>query len=185
MDGGSFYSRGMSLNLSRSPAPGMAYSPMQPFAPEHMPLASSAGMHVEQRFPEIGFGQKLDQVVSLIREQVSETASIKEELCSLRSEMNELKQNSKIITESVSSSTASTPVAAVKKIPAELSVCNANGLCILLWLKVYTSPFCVLSCRPLLNCFMKRLTLQSSSLEPNRKSDTVGFDCLLECCILS
>ena len=88
---------------------------MQPFAPEHMPLASSAGMHVEQRFPEIGFGQKLDQVVPPIREQVSETASIKEERCSLRSEMNELKQNSKIITESVSSSTASTPVAAVKK----------------------------------------------------------------------
>ena len=61
--------------------------------------------------------------MSLVREQAKETATIKEEFFALRSEMNEIRQNSKFLTESVdSSSSSSTPVNATKKIPAELSV---------------------------------------------------------------
>ena len=71
---------------------------------------TQAAVASESRFSDISFGQKLDQVVSLIREQAQETATIKEELSALRSEMSEIRQNSKLLTESVSSSNSSTPV---------------------------------------------------------------------------
>ena len=122
MDGGLFYGPGISL--SRSPIPGMSYPRAHPFPSgsyEHA-APTQAAVASESRFSDISFGQKLDQVVSLIREQVQETATIKEELSALRSEMSEIRQNSKLLTESVSSSNSSTPVNVAKKIPAELSV---------------------------------------------------------------
>ena len=87
-----------------------------------MPPTHTAGT-CENRFSVIRFGQKLDQVVSLVREQAKETATIKEELSTLWSQLNEIRENSKLLTESVCSSTNSnTPVIVAKKIPAELSV---------------------------------------------------------------
>ena len=121
MDGGAFYGPGMSL--SRSPIPGMSYPRAHPFPSgsyEHVaPTQQAAG--VDQP-PDLSFGQKLDQVVSLIRKQAQEMARIKEEFTVLRSEMSKIQQNSKLLTESVSSSNSSTPVNVVKKIPSELSV---------------------------------------------------------------
>ena len=125
MDGGSFYGQGVSL--SRSPVPGMSHQPAHPFPSlsyEHVPSSSHAAgsSFCESRFSDISFSQKLDQVISLVREQAKETATVKEELSALRSEMNEIKENSRFLTESVSSSTSSTPVNITKKLPAELSV---------------------------------------------------------------
>lgn len=133
MDGGSFYSQGVSL--SRSQIPGMGYSSMPPsgsYRSEHIPLASSsshgAGM-------EIGFGQKLDQIASLICEQAKETASMKQELRSLKCEMEELKESNNLLAGSVtSSSAASTPIALQKKIPTELSVRNKKCIVLVLLL---------------------------------------------------
>ena len=85
------------------------------------PTRAAGAPFWESRFSDISFAQKLDQVVSLVREQVNETATIREELSALRSEMNEIRQNSNFLTESVSSSNSSTPVNVTKKIPAELS----------------------------------------------------------------
>ena len=89
MDGGSFYGPGMSL--SRSPIPGMSYPCTHPFPSgsyEHVaPTQQAAGV---DRPPDTSFGQKLDQVVSLICKQAQETAHIKEELTVLRSEMSKI-----------------------------------------------------------------------------------------------
>ena len=116
MDGGSFYGQGVSL--SRSAVPGMNYPfPSGSFKPAATSRAAGAP------FLEIGVTQKLDHIVSLFKEQAKETATIKEELSALRSEMNEIRQNSKFLTESVaSSSNSSTPTNVTKKIPTELSV---------------------------------------------------------------
>ena len=115
MDGGSFYGQGVSL--SRSAVPGMSY----PFpSASYEPTSHAAGTpFLKNWFADISFTQKVDQIVSLVREQAKETATIKEELSALRSEMNKIRQNSKFLTESVSSSDSSTPVNVTKKIPAE------------------------------------------------------------------
>ena len=121
MDGGSFYGQGVSL--SRSSVPGMSYPFLLYRTSTRPPPTRAAGApFCESRFSDISFAQKLDQVVSLVREQANETATIREELSALRSEMNEIRQNSNFLTESVSSSNSSTPVNVTKKIPAELSV---------------------------------------------------------------
>ena len=56
---------------------------------------------------DIGLGQKIDQIVYLVRQQAQETALIKEELCSPRADMKELQDTSSLLSESVSSTPSS------------------------------------------------------------------------------
>jgi hypothetical protein len=74
---------------------------------------------------EVGFGQKIDQIVCLVREQAKETAVVKEELCSLRADMKELHTR---LSESVSSTPSSLSGSSTSgsthkksKIPTQLS----------------------------------------------------------------
>ena len=125
MDGGSFYSR--SSSLSRPQAVGLGYPPVQPYSSDGALFHSSGS--VDSCFSEVGLGQKIDQMVHLIREQAKETALIKEELCSLRADMKELQDTNKVLSESVSSSSSSTPPEVQRKIPTELSVRQALLVC--------------------------------------------------------
>lgn len=85
MDGGSFYSQGVSL--SRSAVPGMNYPfPSGSFEPAATSRAAGAP------FLEIGVTQKLDHIVSLFKEQVKETATIKEELAKVWDERDKVEQ---------------------------------------------------------------------------------------------
>ena len=80
----------------------------------------------EVNVSEVGFGQKIDQIVCQVREQAKETAMVKEELCSLRADMKELHTR---LSESVSSTPSSLSGSSTSgsthkksKIPTQLSV---------------------------------------------------------------
>ena len=66
---------------------------------------------------DVGLGQKIDQIVYLVRQQAQETALIKEELFSLRADMKELQDTSSRLSESVSST------------PSSLSGSSASSAC--------------------------------------------------------
>ena len=123
MEGGSFYSRGSTL--SRPQAVGLGYLPVQPYSYDGVLLHS--GGSVDSCFSDVGLGQKIDQMVHVIHEQAKETAL---ELCSLRADMKELQDTNKVLSESVSSSSSSTPPAVQRKILTELSVRQALLVCL-------------------------------------------------------
>ena len=104
MDSGCFYSRGDSP--LRPQGMGLGFQPIgrQIYAPEDPALNRE---YPEMHVSEVGLGQKIDQIVYLVREQAKETAMIKEELCSLRANMQELQDTNTRLSESVSSTPTS------------------------------------------------------------------------------
>ena len=126
MDSGCFYSRGDSL--LRPQGMGLGFQPIgrQIYAPEDSALNRE---YPEMHVSEVGLGQKIDQIVYLVREQAKETAMIKEELCSLRANMQELQDTNTRLSESVSSTPTSLSGSSTSgsthkksKIPTQLSV---------------------------------------------------------------
>ena len=122
MDSGSFYSRSGSVMSSQGVGLGYEPVPRPPYIRDELPSTS----HDRNYYFEVGLGQKIDQVVSLVREQAKETAIIKEELFSLRADVTELQCTSKTLSESVSSTpspeSGSTSSSKKSKIPTQLSV---------------------------------------------------------------
>ena len=100
----------------------------QPIARQMYP-AEDKREYPEVNVSEVGFGQKIDQIVYLVREQAKETAMVKEELCSLRTDMKELQDTNTRPSESVSSTPSSLSWSSTSgsthkksKIPTQLSV---------------------------------------------------------------
>lgn len=121
MDSGCFYSRGDSLLRPRGIGMGFQPIPRQMYAPDDAAPFNSEYSEAH----DVGFQQKMDHIVDLVRQQAQETAIIKEELRSLRAELQDTNTR---LSESISStpssisgssSSSSTPKS---KIPTQLSV---------------------------------------------------------------
>ena len=97
--------------------------------PMYSPDPTTALNHDYPDVSKVGLGQKMDQIVLLVREQAKETGKIKEELCSLRADVKELQGSNTRLSESVSStpsslsgSSTSDSTSKKLKVPTQLSV---------------------------------------------------------------
>lgn len=102
MDVGGFYARGP-YSLPHTPMVTES-QPIMPFSPDPA---------------TVSLNQKLDHIVTLVQAQSQETAAIRSELSSVKTEMASLQEKTDIL-----KSSDSTP--ARKKIPSQLSVSNIN-----------------------------------------------------------
>ena len=113
IEDGSFYGPGMRIGYG-GPSLG---GPRTTLVPEY--LSQSTTENAEQNITLL---QRLDQIVALVREQVNETATIRQELRTLKTEVEEVKTLQVARSATLSSSSSATRPAS-KKLPKELSVC--------------------------------------------------------------
>ena len=131
MDSGCFYSRNDSLLRPPGMGSGFQTIPRQMYTAEDV-----AALNGDYPEVHVGLGQKLDQMVYMMREQARETAIIKEELTSLRTDVKELQDTNALLSESLSSTPASrsgssTPSSTKRiKIPTQLSVREPSNVCL-------------------------------------------------------
>lgn len=126
-------------------------------------------------FQDIGVVQRLDQVVALIWEQAEETAMIKQQLTSLKSEM-EMKSLNAAQSSAISSSSSTTPQPVCKKLPTELLVRLISVYCLIIFV-LWNYKKAVILIQAAVRMLHEKVMLPSISMEMSRK-DYVSQFCM-------
>ena len=134
MESGSFYLRGSSVTNFRTQVPTTTPTTLYPYfdqdrsqyQPEHPPS--------ELSYSQISIEQKLDQMVTLLREQKEETNELRKEVSTLKSEVTAVKQD---LLQQLSSGSSSSSSCGRKKIPSELSVSKLTIISTLMNITVF------------------------------------------------
>ena len=87
-DEGSFYGPGMTIGYMGRPSLSETTPPPPSLVPDYF-SPNSRPVRPAENEQSVGLLQRLDQIVALVRDQAKETATIKQEIRSLKTEMEE------------------------------------------------------------------------------------------------